>query len=62
MVAQLGSVGVLKKFFEEGQHGRKLELAELKGLDSPTRLELAKLAAEEIGYGLNPKSGKFIPV
>lgn len=60
MTAQLGSVGVLKKFFEEGKHGRKFELTDCKGLSSPERLELARLAAEEIGYK-ETEGNKFIP-
>lgn len=47
-------MAALKTYIEKGGH-RKLEISELKQLSSEERLELAKLAAEELGVELERK-------
>ena len=41
------NVSLIKKFFESGKHGRKVELLELKALSREDREELGDLIEEE---------------
>ena len=43
------SVVAIKKFFEEGKHGRKVTMQEMKALSTEDRTELGKLACIELG-------------
>jgi len=40
---------LVKRFFEDGKHGRKVELAELKALTMDDKAELVTLVKEELG-------------
>jgi len=42
----VGNINAIKKFFESGLHGRKVELSELKALSKEEREELGVLCIE----------------
>jgi hypothetical protein len=52
------SYAVVKRYFSEGPHGRKVTLDELKALSKDERDELAGLAAVEMGLVKQP-NGEF---
>jgi hypothetical protein len=45
---EISKIKAIKDYFEEGVHGRKVEMAELKALSMDERSELGKLAVEEL--------------
>lgn len=45
-----GNLTAIKKFFEEGPSGRKVETAELKALTQEERVELGKMCKKELGW------------
>ena len=47
-MARAGKIGVIKRYFEEGEHGRKVTIAEVRPLIPEERLGLADLAAVEL--------------
>jgi hypothetical protein len=47
MAEQLSFVSACKKYFENGKHGRKVEIAEFKVLSTEDRVELRDLLIEE---------------
>jgi hypothetical protein len=49
LAEQLSFVGACKKYFENGKHGRKVEIAEFKALSTEDRVELRDLLIKE-GY------------
>lgn len=55
----LGSAGMIREYFGNPPHGRKVTLEEMKAFSSEERLEIAKLIAVDVGMTLQP-DGKFI--
>ena len=49
MSEPMSNVAAIRKFFAEGEHGRKVEMSELKVLTAEEREELGKLAKIELG-------------
>jgi hypothetical protein len=49
LAEQLSFVSACKNYFENGKHGRKVEIAEFKALSTEDRVELRDLLIEE-GY------------
>lgn len=45
---KISNVAAIRKFFAEGENGRKVEMAELKALTPKEREELGKLAKVEL--------------
>ena len=45
--APVSGLTLVKRFFEEGKHGRKVILEELKALSSEDRKELIELVEQE---------------
>ena len=50
---KVGNIKAIKDFFQAGD-GHKVEIRELKALSQEERLELAALAAAELGVELLP--------
>ena len=48
---KMSNVAVIRKYFSEGKHGRKVEMSELKELPLEEREELGDLARIELGVG-----------
>jgi len=55
----LGSAGMIREYFGQEPHGRKVTLEEMKAFSSEERLEIAKLIAADVGMTLQP-DGKFV--
>ena len=49
MSETMSNVAAIRKYFAEGEHGQKVEMAELKALSPDEREELGKLAKIELG-------------
>ena len=49
------AIVAIKRFFEEGPHGRKVEMSELKELDMKEREELGRLCCGALGVEFEEK-------
>jgi len=56
MAEPLSFVKATKDFFENGQHGRKVDISEFKALTSEDKVELRDLLMKE-GYEVLPLGG-----
>ena len=45
---QLSDVAAIREYFAKGEHGRKVEIDELKALSLPDRKELGELCRAEL--------------
>jgi hypothetical protein len=54
----VGSLGVIKQYFEADPNGRKVTMDEMKALTREDREELAPLCAEAMGLTKGP-DGKY---
>jgi len=45
---RLGNIPAIKKYFESGEHGHKVEMDELKALTSDERAELGEMCREAL--------------
>ena len=52
-VEKISNVVAIRRYFAAEPHGRKVELDEIKVLDSKARKELGSLAAKELGVELS---------
>jgi hypothetical protein len=50
----MSSLKAIRTYFEEGQHGRKVGMDEIKALSPEERAELGQLACVEIGEEWQP--------
>lgn len=48
------AIPAIKRFFEGGPHGRKVDMAELKELTHDERQELGRLCCEALGEEWEP--------
>ena len=55
-----GRIPIIREFFENPPHGRKVTMAEMKALTMQERAELGDLAAAEMGLTRVEEDGKIL--